>query len=212
MLVGGFDHAAALAWAGDWSLVDVAIVDAADESSEGDQVPGVGVVRHIRARTEGVARPLVVVVTGHYFHDGLRHRMAEADADLFFLRSELRTSSALVDVVLHPERYRRGVAPVSDPETRQSLGLGPRSDVEAFVGYVESKSLGPTLDPDIPRPAPRSRSWMRARRDMAAAGRIEPVNLTTGDRPLDQDVPSIRQLSRLWAWAARTGRSRTLRP
>ena len=42
---------------------------------------------------------------------------------------------------------------------------------------------------------------------MADAGDIQPVNITTGDRPLDQDVPSIRQLSRLWAWAARVRRS-----
>jgi len=41
---------------------------------------------------------------------------------------------------------------------------------------------------------------------MAAAGGIDPVNLTTGDRPLDQDTPSIRQLSRLWAWASRIRR------
>jgi hypothetical protein len=41
---------------------------------------------------------------------------------------------------------------------------------------------------------------------MAEAAGIEPVNLTTGDRPLDQDAPSIRQLARVWAWAARVRR------
>lgn len=207
-LAGAFGHAMARAWTGDWCLVDVAVVDAADEESVGDQFPGVGVVRHIRAQTEGRTRPTVVVVTGHYLHDGLRHRMAEADADFFFLRSDLRSASALVDVVLHPERYRRGVAPVADPDARRALGLGPERavDVEAFVGYVEAQGLSPMLDPDASRPDPRSRRWLRHRQGMAAAGDIEPVNLTTGTRPLDQDTPSIRQFSRLWAWAARIRR------
>ncbi|MEA2902502.1 MAG: hypothetical protein QOH36_2389 [Actinomycetota bacterium] len=206
-LVGSFDHAAALAWDGDWSAVDVAVVDAADERAAGDQFPGVGVVRRIRSATaDGARRPTVVVVTGHYLHDGLRHRMADADADFFFLRSDLRSPADLIDVVLHPERYRRGVAPVADTEALRSLGLDRGADVERFVAYVEGEGLGPGLDPTAPRPDPRSRRWLRNRRAMADAGGIQPVNITTGDRPLDQDVPSIRQLSRLWAWAARVRR------
>lgn len=205
-LVGSFDHAAAIAWAGDWSAVDVAVVDAADERSEGDQFPGVGVVRHIRASTPTGPRPTVVVVTGHYLHDGLRHRMADAEADFFFLRSDLRSPSDLVDVILHPERYRRGVAPVADIEAARALGLDRGADVERFVAYVEGEGLGAQLDPSAPRPDPRSRRWLRHRRAMADAGAIPPVNVTTGDRPLDQDVPSIRQLSRLWSWAARIRR------
>ena len=205
-LVGSFGHAAALAWDGDWSAVDVAVVDAADERAQGDQFPGVGVVRHIRSATAGQARPTIVVVTGHYLHDGLRHRMADADADFFFLRSDLRSPAELVDVVLHPERYRRGVAPVADTEALRSLGLDRGADVEGFVAYVEGEGLGPGLDPVAPRADPRSRRWLRVRRAMAEAGDIQPVNITTGDRPLDQDVPSIRQLSRLWAWAARVRR------
>jgi hypothetical protein len=35
---------------------------------------------------------------------------------------------------------------------------------------------------------------------------VAPVNLTTGDRPAGQDTPSIRQLARLWEWAARVRR------
>lgn len=134
--------------------------------------------------------------------------MANADADFFFLRSELRTAAELVNVVLHPERYRRGVPPLSDPEVGRSFGLHEDVDVEAFVDYVETESLGAELGPDAPRSDPRSRRWVRLRRDMAAVGKIDPVNLTTGDRPLDQDAPSIRQLSRLWTWAARIRRPR----
>jgi len=164
-------------------------------------------VRRIRAATaDGPTRPTVVVVTGHYLHDGLRHRMADADADFFFLRSDLRSPADLVDVVLHPERYRRGVAPVADTEALRTLGLDRGADVEGFVAFVEGEGLGPGLDPTAPRPDPRSRRWLRNRQAMAEAGDIQPVNITTGDRPLDQDVPSIRQLSRLWAWAARVRR------
>ncbi len=206
-VVGAFGHGDALAWPGDWSDVGVVVVDAADESAAGDQFPGVGVVRHVRAATAASAlRPVVVVVTGHYLHDGLRHRMAEADADFFFLRSELRSPEALLDVVLHPERFRRGVVPVADDGSGRALGLGPEADIEAFLGYVEAHGLGPSLDPDASRPDRRSRRWLRHREGMTAAGGIEPVNLTTGDRPRDQDIPSIRQLSRLWAWAARIRR------
>jgi GNAT superfamily N-acetyltransferase len=216
-LVAAFGHAAAIAWDGDWSGVDVAVVDAADERAAGDQFPGVGVVRHIRATAaddddddvdadDDRPRPTVVVVTGHYLHDGLRHRMADADADFFFLRSDLRSPADLVDVIVHPERYRRGVGPVADVEAVRALGLDRGVDVEGFVAYVEEEGLGPELDPTAARPDPRSRRWLRYRQAMADAGAIPPVNITTGDRPLDQDVPSIRQLSRLWTWAARIRR------
>jgi CheY-like chemotaxis protein len=205
-LVAGFDHGDALAWTGEWAEVDVVIVDAADEARAGDQFPGVAVVRRIRERA-GRERPLVVVVTGHYLHDGLRHRMAAAGADFYFLRSDLRSADFLVDVVLHPERHRRGVPPVADPAAAQVLGVAPSSDVESFVGWVEGEELGPALGGDGgPRAEPRSRRWARLRRDAAGAGRIEPRNLTTGDVPLGQATPSIRQLARLWRWAARVRR------
>lgn len=110
-MAAAFGHSEARAWSGDWAEIAVVVVDAADESSTGDQFPGVGVVLHIRAATAGRSRPTIVVVTGHFLHDGLRHRMADADADFFFLRSDLRSPDALIDVVLHPEHYRRGVAP-----------------------------------------------------------------------------------------------------
>lgn len=205
-MAAAFGHSEARAWSGDWAEIAVVVVDAADESSTGDQFPGVGVVLHIRAATAGRSRPTIVVVTGHFLHDGLRHRMADADADFFFLRSDLRSPDALIDVVLHPEHYRRGVAPEVDAGGGRLLGVGPDADVEGFVSYVEAEGLAPSLEPDAGRPDPRSRRWLRHRRGMAAAGRIEPVNLSTGDRPRDQELPSIRQLARLWEWAARVRR------
>jgi hypothetical protein len=204
--VEAFAHDAALAWAGDWDGIDVLVVDAADESRAGDQFPGVTVVR--RARTAGSGgRPLIVVVTGHYLHDGLRHRMGAAGADFYFLRSDLRSPQALVDVVLHPERYRRGVPEPADPARLRQLGIGSEADVEAFVALVEDTGLGPALDGDGgPRQEPRARRWGRFRRQAADASGVAPVNLTTGDRPAGQDTPSIRQLARLWEWAARVRR------
>lgn len=205
-VVAGLNHDQALAWEGNWSAVDALVLDAADEGRAGDQFPGVAVVRRVRAAATG-AGPLIVVVTGHYLHDGLRHRMAKAGADFYFLRADLRSPEALVDVVLHPERHRRGVPDVADPDTRRMLGIGPASDVESFVGRVEGEGLASTLSGDNQaRDQPRSRRWARFRRDAAGAGGIAPVNLTTGDTPLGQDTPSIRQLSRLWQWAARIRR------
>ncbi len=205
-LVAGLNHDEALAWDGDWTDVDALVVDAADEGRAGDQFPGVAVVRTVRGAAAGDG-PLIVVVTGHYLHDGLRHRMAAAGADFYFLRADLRTPEALLDVVLHPDRHRRGVPDVAEPGTRRLLGVGAASDVESFVAHVEGQGLGDALTHDLPsRDRPRSRRWARFRRDAAGAGGITAMNLTTGATPLGQDTPSIRQLARLWQWAARIRR------
>lgn len=204
-LVAGFGHEEAIGWEGDWGAVHVVVVDAADEDRAGDQFPGVAVVRAVRAAAG--RQPLVVVVTGHYLHDGLRHRMAAAGADFFFLRSDLRTPAALIDVVLHPDRHRRGVPKVADPGTPRLLGVDRSSDVESFVEWVDEEHLGAALAGDAgARENPRSRRWARVRRDAATAAGIEPRNLTTGDAPRGQSTPSIRQLGRLWDWAARVRR------
>jgi CheY-like chemotaxis protein len=204
-LAAALGHDEALAWAGDWGDVDVLVVDAADEGRAADQFPGVAVVRRARA-AGGPGRPLIVVVTGHYLHDGLRHRMKAAGADFYFLRSDLRSPESLLDVVLRPDRYRRGVPAVGDPHRRQVLGVGPDADVEAFVALVESEGLGTVLDGgDGSRQRPRARRWSRLRREARTRG-VEAVNMTTGNPPQGQESPSIRQLGRLWQWAARIRR------
>jgi hypothetical protein len=202
-MVAAIGHGEAIAWAG-WPAVDVAVVDAADERRSGDQFPGVAVVRRVRESTAAAARrPLIVVVTGHSLHDGLRHRMAKAEADLFFSRNEIDSVGTLVDVLLHPENWRRQVPP---PGELPSLGIA-RADVERLIEYVESEGLAGALGPESPvRPDPRSRRWLRHRRAMAKAAGIEPVNITTGNRPMEWEAPSIRQLSRVWQWAARVRR------
>lgn len=201
-LVAAFDHQGALDWAGDWASVDAVVVDAADEDRPGDQFPGVAVVRHVRSAA-GHRQPLIVVVTGHFLHDGLRHRMKAAGADFYYLRSDLRSPEDLAEVVLHPERHRRGVPAPADPAAARALGADG-AEVESFVRWVEGEGLGPALEGS--RPDPRSRRWGRLRREGAAAGGIEPRNLTTGDAPRGQGTPSIRQLAALWQWAARIRR------
>jgi hypothetical protein len=176
--------------------VDVLVVDAADEGRVADQFPGVAVVR--RARAAGSAgRPTIVVVTGHYLHDGLRHRMRAAGADFYFLRSDQRSPEALLDVVLRPDRYRRGVPDVAEPGRRRLLGIGPRADVEAFVELVEREGVGAELDSTAgPRPRPRSRRWSRFRREAAAAGRW---NRSTGPRAT---APAATTPPRSGSWGA----------
>ncbi len=205
-LVGAFGHGGALAWEGDWSAVDVVVVDAADEGQQGDQFPGVGVVRSLVAATAD-QRPTIVVVTGHYLHDGLRQRMAQAGADFYFLRANLRTREQLVDVMRHPESYRRGVAPVADIERRRLLGVTPETPLDDLVSYAGEHHLDVALGGDGAGPVrkdPRSRRWLRHRREMAAAGRLQAVNITTGDPPRGtQTQPSWRQLRQIYRWAAR---------
>lgn len=208
-VVAAVGHATAAGWEREWLDMDVLVVDAADEGRAGDQFPGVEIVR--RARSAAAADDhelIIIVVTGHSLHDGLRFRMARAGADFYFPRSDLRSPDVLVDVVTHPQRWRRpGVPGLGDPQTLSLLGIDDVVDIEAAIAYADREGLGPALDPESGgRTDPRSRRWSRHRRSMAEAGRIEPVNTTTGNRPLGQDTPSILQLSRLFRWAARVPR------
>jgi hypothetical protein len=198
------NHDDALSSPWPWRDIDVVVLDAADEGRLGDQFPGVRVVRYIRTR-QVERRPTIVVVTGHFFDDGLRHRMAEAKADFFFLRSEFRSAEKLTDVVLNPERYLRGVPNVVDRQEEHVLGITPGSRLEDLVDYVEENDLATTLDPTVSVRVPSARrSLMRHRHDLSRAARITPMNISTGSRPGDnQQDPSIRQLRRLWFWAAR---------
>ncbi len=204
-VLAGLDHEAALAWTDEWAAVDVVLVDAADEGREGDQFPGVRLVRHIHTlATE--AHPTVIVITGHFFDDGLRHRMREAGADFFFLRPEVRSADKLRHIVTHPESYRRGVPAVADPQRRRQLGVTPRSDVEKVVRYVEDEGISDELGGAKHKGLARSRRWWsRHREELGRAGKINPVNSTTGHPPNDSGrrAPSRPQIARLWQWAAR---------
>jgi CheY-like chemotaxis protein len=202
-LVAAIGHQEALAWQHEWAGADVVIVDAADEGSTADHFPGVKVVRRIRSCAGD--RPTIVVVTGHFMNDGLRHRMADARADFFFLRANLRSAEGLRDVVLRPEAYRRGVPPVENVEMRRLLGVTDDADVENLVGYVDDHGLEDAFDPGAyKRREPRSRVWARHRRAITESSGITPRNVTTGGIPTKaQRWASMRQLSRIYRWAAR---------
>lgn len=108
--------------------------------------------------------------------------MAEAGAD-FFLRSDLRTSTALVDVVAHgPARPQRPAN--TDAAIAHALGITSRSHVSGLVSYVARHNLAPALSPVAPDRSDRhSRRWYHHRQAMAYASRTEPVNVTTGVAP-----------------------------
>lgn len=180
------------------------LVDAADEDRAGDQFPGVEVVRHIRAVCTD-SPPIIIVITGHFLHDGLRYRMAEAGADFYFFRGNLRSADGLLDIVLHPDRYRRGVPPLNDADQLRLLGLAAGTNLDGLVAYVDQHHLGAALDDTSPvRHEPRGRHWLRQRKAIAAAGSIKAVNITTGDMPFRGGAePSWRQLRRVFSWAAR---------
>lgn len=197
-------HRQALCEAQLWHDVEVVILDAADEGRLGDQFPGVTVVRHVRSHA-GANGPIIVVVTGHFFDDGLRRRMADADADFFFLRPEIRSPQRLIDIVLNPENYRRGVPPVRDRREEALLGINESSTLDDFIGYAEANGLEGTLEGgDVGRTGPGRRSLIRHRRALAKESGIDTLNVTTGNPPdTSQKGPSMRQLRKVWAWAAR---------
>lgn len=202
-LVAAVGHTDALAIES-WSDIDVVVLDAADEKRVGDQFPGVGVVRHIRAR-QGLARPVIAIVTGHFQNDGLRRRMAEVDADFFFHRANLRSVDILTDFVLDPDVYRRAIPPVSGDARDVAPGLTHRSRVDELVSYVERYELeGELMETRTGHGATSRRAWLRHRRALSEIARIDAVNLTTGTSPRsEQRYPSIHQVRRLWLWAAR---------
>jgi DNA-binding NarL/FixJ family response regulator len=205
-LVAAIAHQDTLNWDIQWCDIDVVIVDAADEGRCGDQFPGVGVVQHIRTQQDD-RPPTVIVVTGHFFNDGLRHRMAEANADFFFLRSDIRSPEKLIDIVLNPMNYRRGVPPVADTDKKRALGINSRSRIEDVVDYVEEQGLDEVLARDRPPHAlPSRRSMFNHRKELGDRGRIDPMNWTTSTPPnseLKPQHPSLGQLRRVWAWSAR---------
>ncbi|WP_158088627.1 hypothetical protein [Thermoactinospora rubra] len=200
-VVAALDHGRALEWAEEWSAheVDLAIVDAADERRRDDQFPGVAVVEAIRRhRTAGQTR--IMVVTGHFFDDALRRRMREARADLFYHRAQLADVAVLYEAVLAAHPVRPAVPGPVDPESMARLGVSRVSTVNRAVAYA--------LDHGIPdrlavRDSPRSRAWLRLRRDFNAHARLTPVTRDgrVPDRP--QDMPSVTQIARFLAWATR---------
>jgi CheY-like chemotaxis protein len=212
------DHHGADQWAQRWHQTDVVIVDAGDETNHQDHFPGVGVVNAIR-NPNNPTRPLVIVVTGHYLHDGLRHRMRHAGADFFCNREDLRSDGALLALVRHPDLARRGVPEPSPSEAETAFNLGitsAASDVTAFINLVTQHNLSDALDPPDSRVHNRGlrsrRAWTPFRHQAKTIGGIRTVT-KHGDPPLrSQDLPSVSQLRRLYQWAARIDPPRPRQP
>jgi CheY-like chemotaxis protein len=190
-------HVDAMVWAGDWSLVDVALVDAADDRADGDQFPGVGVVE--RMRRQASRRLTVVVVTGHFFDDAIRRRMWEAGADFFYHRSELADRRVLLRVVLEPEACRRVPAP-HDPDAQFRLGVTGATRVNRAVAHAVERDVARTL---AQRGEPRSRRWLRLRRDFDREARLTPMTAGGHLPDRNQDLPALPQIARFLAWATR---------
>ncbi len=140
--LGALDHAEAAAW-NDWRHVDVALVDAyCDGDDRFDRFPGVGVVERIR-RFRSPAETLVIVISGHLTNDLLRLRMAEAGADFFYGRNEVRNLWSLEGSILHPESARR--ADRGDPLALARHGLRSTSRLNCGLAYLRDRGLGPAF-------------------------------------------------------------------
>jgi DNA-binding NarL/FixJ family response regulator len=202
-VVAALDHRQALTQDIRWDSVDVVVVDAGDERRSRDQFPGVTVVRHVRAQQDPARPPTIVIVTGYYYDDGLRHRMAEAKADLFFLRTEINSAEELVDIVVNPKHYKRPVPRVADTRRRRLLGVTWRSNVETFVEEVNDAKLDKVLEG---KQTVSRRALFQVRARLTKNARLDPVNLTTGFGRAgkhQQQASSRPQLFQLWKWSAR---------
>ncbi|MGY6501077.1 MAG: hypothetical protein ACXIVQ_09345 [Acidimicrobiales bacterium] len=120
-----------------WARVDVALVDAKDESADFDLYVGVRVVEHLRAVAP--SGTVVVVVTGHVLDDVLRLRMAEAGADWLYGHADVRTPDDLVAVVRNPGSG--AVAPPADPDRLRSAGLDPDARPNEAMSYLDHSGL-----------------------------------------------------------------------
>jgi DNA-binding NarL/FixJ family response regulator len=214
-VVAAIGHSEAQEWPSTaWERVDIAVVDAADHHGH-DQFPGVAVVRSIRS-VRSREETLVIVVTAMFFHDGLRRRMREAEADFFFFREDLWDNDRIIEAVLHPETFRRGTLNMEllDDDEAKALGVQTKATVNEFVEFVSDHKLHDVLGtpPSVKgRPPPRHRWWRRTRQSATAAGRITPTNRTDSHPSPDRDAASLGQLRDLWVWATQIWPSRPYR-
>lgn len=183
-----------------WHDADVMIIDPADHRQDGDQFPGVAVVRQVRAiRPSGDL--IIIVITGHFFDDALRRRMREARADYYYHRGDVADATRLRGIVLGAGRARgaRGHLPApADPEALIKLGVTGSTRVNRAVKYALEMGLERELRE---RREPRSRRWLRLRHGFNVEARLTPM--TSDGRLPDrrQDDPSLPQITRFLQWA-----------
>lgn len=183
-----------------WHGVDAVIIDPVDHRQEGDQFPGVAVVRQVRAiRPSGDL--LIIVITGHFFDDALRRRMREARADYFYHRADVADAARLRRIVLAAGRARgaRGSLPApADPEALIKLGVTDSTRVNRAVQYALEIGLEHELRE---RREPRSRRWLRLRHGFNAEARLTPMTSDGRLPEKSQKDPSLPQISRFLQWA-----------
>jgi CheY-like chemotaxis protein len=180
-----------------WSDVDIVIIDPADHRREGDQFPGVAVVREIRT-TRQPGELIIIVITGHYFDDALRRRMREARADYFHHRADAADAGRFRELVVNANRTHGNLPAPTDPEALIKLGVTNFTRVNRAVKYALEMELESELRR---REEPRSRRWLHFRHRFNAEARLTPM--TSDGRLPDrrQDVPSLPQIARFLQWA-----------
>ena len=174
----------AMAYGPGWEGVEVALVDAHDETEPFDRFPGVTVVEAIRAN-QGPEPTLVIVISGHRDNVFLRLRMAEAGADYFYRHEEVRDLPSLVSAIEHPDPERRALAP--DPAVLAKLGLGPGSRPNAALHFLEDEGLVGAFDGQRSQKSLglSRRSIIRIRREMGRLAGLSPANPIGPSRRLD---------------------------
>lgn len=134
-VVAALSHEGVLHGSVRWDAVDVVLVDAVDERCVDDHFPGVRVVDRIR-QYRLAASPTVIVVTDHYYDDGLRRRMREARPDYFHNRACLQDGEALRQLVQQPERYSAPVPACVELEALFRHGVTDRTRVNRAVAFA----------------------------------------------------------------------------
>ncbi|NRQ37501.1 hypothetical protein HII36_37570 [Nonomuraea sp. NN258] len=195
------DHEAALLFGRRWREIDLALVDAADDSRTDDQFPGVAVVEEIRRQCGADHRPRVMVVTGHAYDEAVRRRMREAGADYLYDRRSLMDEQAMLSAVLRPSSVL--AAPAGRTPEEERLGISRHTRVNAAVAYALAENIPSRL---ARRENPRGRVWDRIREEFNQIARLATVNSDGLPPDRAQDEPSRRQLNRFLTWATKVKR------
>ncbi|MHB8289503.1 MAG: hypothetical protein ACYDEY_09750 [Acidimicrobiales bacterium] len=196
-VIGRLSHEEALSWTSEWDPVDVAVVDAADESSALDQFPGVAVVEQIRKR-RSPRETLIIVTTGHFFDDAVRERMREARADYLFHRAEFHDASVLVNAVLSLDADH-GIPVPALSETMFQLGVTHQTRINDALRFAADEGLlaGST------GPARSRRQWITLRSEFNRIANLTPANSDGCPPSTFTDTPSMPQIARFLDWATK---------
>lgn len=108
--------------------------------------------------------------------------------------------AVLRDAVLHPERARRPVPEPRDPEAQFRNGVTDATRVNRAIQYAMERDVAERI---AERADPRSRRWLRLRRDFNNEARLTPVTSDGRQPDRHQELPSLPQISRFLNWATK---------